>query len=111
MQTGVESIGGMFVYVATVVASPTAIMILYLVMVAVFGWMNPVFLLKQIRTVQLLAFSTSSSAAVTTLSVESPSTKLDVSRTKTDMLIPLGASMNMMGKALYKAIAIFFSRR
>ena len=42
MQTGVESIGGMFIYVATVVASPAAIMILYLVMVAVFGWMNPV---------------------------------------------------------------------
>ncbi len=108
MQTGVESIGGMFVYVATVIAGLALVMILYLVMVAVIGRMNPFFFLKQIGSVQLLAFSTSSSAAVMPLSIETASTKLGVSRGNADMLIPLGATMNMAGTALYQAVAILF---
>ncbi len=108
MRTGLETIGGMVVYVLTVAAGLALVLMLYLVLVSVFGRMNPVHFLSQIGSVQLLAFSTSSSAAVMPLSIETASTKLGVSRANADMLIPLGATMNMAGTALYQAVAILF---
>jgi Na+/H+-dicarboxylate symporter len=61
-----------------------------------------------IREVQLLAFSTSSSAAVMPLSMETAEKKLAVEPAVARFVIPLGATINMDGTALYQVAAAVF---
>ena len=78
---------------------------------AVFGILarrSPLKFLANIREVQLLAFSTSSSAAVMPLSMETADKKLGVDQAIARFIIPLGATVNMDGTALYQMIAAIF---
>lgn len=56
----------------------------------------------------LLAFSTSSSAAVMPLSIDTAVKKLRVPESVASLVIPLGATINMAGTALYQSVAIIF---
>ena len=57
---------------------------------------------------QLLAFSTSSSAATLPVTMERAEEKLGVSEEVSFFLLPLGATVNMDGTALYLAVAAVF---
>ncbi len=56
----------------------------------------------------LLAFSTSSSNAALPVSLDVTEKKLGVSKEVTSFVIPLGATLNMNGSALYKAVTAIF---
>ena len=105
---GLESLAGMGVYVGTVLLGLLLLMCVYLVLVAVVGRMTPWAFLAAARDVQLLAFSTSSSAAVMPLSLKTAEEKLGVRRSTARFLIPLGATINMDGTALYQGVATIF---
>jgi Na+/H+-dicarboxylate symporter len=64
--------------------------------------------LTDIREVQLLAFSTSSSAAVMPISMQTAERKLGTSQALAQFIIPLGATVNMAGTAIYQVIAAVF---
>jgi len=64
--------------------------------------------LSRVREVQLLAFSTSSSAAVMPLSIKTAEEKLGVQSSTADFIVPLGATINMDGTALYQVVAAVF---
>jgi Na+/H+-dicarboxylate symporter len=70
--------------------------------------MKPMVFLKKIRDVQLLAFSTSSSAAVMPLSLKVAEENLNVRPSISQFIIPIGATVNMDGTAIYQAIAAIF---
>lgn len=57
---------------------------------------------------QLLAFSTSSSAATLPLTMERCEEKLGVSKKVASFVLPLGATINMDGTSCYQAIAAVF---
>ena len=57
---------------------------------------------------QLLAFSTSSSGATLPVTMERCEEKLGVSEEVSSFVLPLGATINMDGTALYQAIAAVF---
>ena len=57
---------------------------------------------------QLLAFSTSSSAATLPVTMERAEEKLGVSEAVSSFVLPLGATVNMDGTALYQAVAAVF---
>ena len=57
---------------------------------------------------QLLAFSTSSSAATLPVTMERAEEKLGVSEEVSSFVLPLGATVNMDGTALYLAVAAVF---
>jgi|SRR5690554_3146168 len=57
---------------------------------------------------QLLAFSTSSSAATLPLTMERCEEKLGISNKVTSFVLPLGATINMDGTSLYQAVAAVF---
>ncbi len=57
---------------------------------------------------QLLAFSTSSSAATLPVTMERAEEKLGVSEEVSSFVLPLGATVNMDGTALYQAVAAVF---
>ena len=72
------------------------------------GGIKPSVFLSQIREVQLLAFSTSSSAAVMPLSIKIAEEKLSIQSSTADFIVPLGATINMDGTALYQVVAAVF---
>ncbi|PLX11240.1 MAG: dicarboxylate/amino acid:cation symporter [Marinilabiliales bacterium] len=63
---------------------------------------------KSLSPVQLLAFSTSSSAATLPLTMETAEEKLGVSEEVSSFVLPLGATINMDGTSLYQAVAAIF---
>ena len=63
---------------------------------------------KGIAPAQLLAFSTSSSGATLPVTMECCEDKLGVSEEVSSFVLPLGATINMDGTALYQAVAAVF---
>ena len=63
---------------------------------------------REMGSVQLLGFSSSSSAATLPLNMETVREKLGVSERVTSFVLPLGATMNMDGTALYQGVAAVF---
>ncbi len=108
IMTGLDALLGMLVYVLTVLAGFLILLFLYLIIVRVFSEFSPLEFLRAVREVQLLAFSTSSSAAVMPLSIKTAEDKLNVRPSTAQFLIPLGATINMNGTALYQGAATIF---
>ena len=63
---------------------------------------------KGIFPAQMLAFSTSSSAATLPITMDSCEKKLNISKQICSFVLPLGATINMDGTSLYQAIAAVF---
>jgi Na+/H+-dicarboxylate symporter len=63
---------------------------------------------KAIRPAQLLAFSTSSSAATLPVTMERVEKELGVSEEVSSFVLPLGATINMDGTSLYQGVAAVF---
>ena len=105
---GLDAIGGMAAYVGTVILGLSVLICVYLVLVLILGRRNPWVFLKAVRSVQLLAFSTSSSAAVMPLSMTTAINDLGVRSAVAKFIVPLGTTVNMDGTALYQVIAILF---
>jgi proton glutamate symport protein len=108
MRVGFGAIAGMAAYVGTVVAGLFLLLLFYLFIVWSLGQMSPLQFLKKIGDVQLLAFSTSSSAAAMPLSMATAENRLAVAPPVARFIVPLGATINMDGTALYQVSATVF---
>jgi len=64
--------------------------------------------LKAIAPAQLLAFSTSSSAATLPVTLECVEDNIGVSKSTASFVLPIGATVNMDGTSLYQAVAVVF---
>jgi Na+/H+-dicarboxylate symporter len=80
----------------------------YLILVKVYTKKSPLWFLKQISPAQLLAFSTSSSAATLPVTMERVEEHLGVDKEVSGFVLPVGATINMDGTSLYQAIAAVF---
>lgn len=105
---GLESLRSIGLYVTTVIIGLFILLIIYLLLVALLAKTNPFTFLKAITDVQLLAFSTTSSAAVMPLSIKTAQDNLGVSKSISNFLIPIGATVNMDGTALYQVVSTLF---
>lgn len=81
---------------------------LYPLLVKVFAKKDYGFFLKGISPAQLLAFSTSSSAATLPVTMERVEEHLGVEEEVTSFVLPIGATINMDGTSLYQAVAAVF---
>ena len=70
--------------------------------------MNPVSFFRRILEVPIFAFSTSSSSATLPVTMSTAESKLGVPRQVSSFVLPLGATINMDGTALYQAVAALF---
>lgn len=85
--------------------------LLFGLMIMVFGRMSPLPFYKKMVEPQSLAFSTSSSKATLSTAMRVANERLGVSKSSTAFVLPLGASINMDGTAIYLGIcALFFSQ-
>lgn len=105
---GLNSLLGMAVYVSTVLLGLTLLLIGYLVLIFIFDRQRPGAFLRSVRDVLLLAFSTSSSAAVMPLTIKTVEEELRVRPSVSQFVVPLGATINMNGTALYQGVATIF---
>jgi Na+/H+-dicarboxylate symporter len=105
---GIDALLGLGVYVLTVLLGLLLLLVVYLVIAAFAGGWSPGAFLRSARDVQLLGFSTSSSAAVMPLSIKTAEEKLGVRPSIAQFMVPLGATINMDGTALYQAVATVF---
>jgi Na+/H+-dicarboxylate symporter len=105
---GVNALLGMAVYVATVLLGLLLMFCVYLLLIFIIARMSPWKFIRAVRDVLLLAFSTSSSAAVMPLSIKTVEEKLGVRPSVSQFIIPLGATINMNGTALYQGVAALF---
>ena len=108
IRVGFDAVLGMSAYLGTVLLGLLLLLGLYFVIIAFLGKTSPSSFISRIRDVQLLAFSTSSSAAVMPMSMQTAEEKLGVRATVAKFIVPLGATVNMDGTALYQASAALF---
>lgn len=80
----------------------------YLVLIKLITKKSPLWFLKQFSPAQLLAFSTSSSAATLPVTMERVEEHLGVDKEVSGFVLPVGATVNMDGTSLYQGIAAVF---
>lgn len=82
--------------------------IFYPTLLLVFAKVNPIKFFRAIAPAQLLAFSTSSSAATLPVTMECVTEHIGVDEEVSSFVLPLGATVNMDGTSLYQAVAAIF---
>lgn len=106
--TGFDIFIGLGYYILVVILGLITLMVFYCLLYFFILRENPFRFLGKIREPLLLAFSTASSAAVMPVSMKTADEKLGVSSRISDFVIPIGATINMDGTALFQAITVMF---
>ena len=84
------------------------ILVIYPIILKSFTKVKYLDFFKAISPAQMLAFSTSSSAATLPVTMERCEEHLGVSKEVSSFVLPLGATINMDGTSLYQAVAAVF---
>lgn len=95
-------------YTFTLVAGLTSMIIIYTLLVKIYVKIKPSKFIRGISPAQLLAFSTSSSAATLPVTIERVEEHLGVEEEVASFVLPVGATINMDGTSLYQAVAAVF---
>ncbi|MDO9037676.1 MAG: dicarboxylate/amino acid:cation symporter, partial [Lutibacter sp.] len=95
-------------YAFTVILGLSIILAFYTALVWIFTKKTPSYFFKGISPAQLLAFSTSSSAATLPVTMERVTEHLGVDEEVSSFVLPIGATINMDGTSLYQAVAAVF---
>jgi len=104
---GLETVIGISGYVGVVLLGLALLLLTYVLIALVFAKIGPVEFARVAGGNLLLAFSTSSSSAVMPVTIQT-ARRLGVPDSVANLVVPLGATMNMAGTALYQAVAILF---
>jgi proton glutamate symport protein len=106
---GVDLLQSLLVYSATVVAGLLIHLAITYGFALRFLAKLPFFtFLKRVSNAPLVAFSTSSSSATLPVTMETAEEEVGISKPVSSFVLPLGATINMDGTALYQAVAVMF---
>lgn len=106
---GFELLVALSMYVVTVILGLTLHLFgIFPVLLKFLSKYNPVKFFKKIETVILTAFSTSSSSATLPTTISVSQTNLGIPSQITGFVLPLGATMNMNGTALFEGVTVLF---
>ena len=107
--TGIEVLYGVFWYAVTVAG---ALLIHFLVTIPMLFWVltrrNPYLVLHTMAATMVTAFSTASSAGTLGVTLEQTEHRVGVDNKVGGFVLPLGATVNMDGTALYECVAVLF---
>ncbi len=108
-QAGLDLLASLFLYMLTVVIGLTIhVFGTYSLAIRFVARFDPITFIKRIRKVPIIAFSTSSSNATLPVTIEAAEEDLGVSDEIASFVLPLGATINMDGTALYQGVATMF---
>ena len=95
-------------YALCVIFGLILMILVYILLVYTITRKTPSFFINGISPAQLLAFSTSSSAATLPVTMERVEEHLGVEEEVSSFVLPIGATINMDGTSLYQAVAAVF---
>ncbi|MCX7735647.1 MAG: dicarboxylate/amino acid:cation symporter, partial [Candidatus Kapabacteria bacterium] len=106
---GFEIITTLIWYIVTVLLGLLLqTVLIYSIIVKFLGRRSPIEFFKGIKEAQVIAFSTSSSAATLPVTMRCVENNLKIPKKITGFVLPLGATINMDGTALYQGVATVF---
>lgn len=109
LQNVLELLGALgFYMLAVIIGLVLQMVITYTSVLKIFSKMSLKKFYQGMAPAQLLAFSTSSSGATLPVTMERCEDELGVSEEVSSFVLPLGATINMDGTALYQAVAAVF---
>lgn len=104
-----STLNALLVYALTVILGLTIMtFVIYPALLVTLAKYSPVKFFKAVSPAQLLAFSTSSSAATLPVTMERVTEHVGVDEEVSSFVLPLGATVNMDGTSLYQAVAAVF---
>ncbi len=107
--SGLESFRALGLYMLTITLSLTTHLFLTLpLLLLLLGRIRPSFHFRNMIEPLVMAFSTSSSAATLPLTLTSVEKKVGVSNRISSFVLPMGATVNMDGTALYECAGVLF---
>ena len=95
-------------YAITLIIGLVLLIFVYMILVKLFTGKSPMYFMKGISPAQLVAFSTSSSAATLPVTMERVEKHLGVDKEVSSFVLPIGATINMDGTSVYQAVAAVF---
>ncbi|KKC98895.1 MULTISPECIES: dicarboxylate/amino acid:cation symporter [Photobacterium] len=106
---GLEILLPLFKVIAVAyIGSLLHVLLFYPAVIKVFGRLNPMPYIKGIATPAAVAFTTTSSSGTLPASIKCAREELGVSKGVSSFVLPLGATINMDGTALYQGVAALF---
>lgn len=96
------------IIIAVAIACILHAIIVYSFSVKAFAKMSPLTFFKGISPAAIVAFSTASSAGTLPVTIKNTQESLGVSNKISSFVLPLGATINMDGTAIYQGVAIVF---
>ncbi len=106
---GFELLVALGMYMVTVLSGLTILLFgIFSVLIKIFARYNPFLFFKKVQTVMMTAFSTSSSSATLPTTISVSQTNLGIPPQITGFVLPLGATMNMNGTALFEGVTVLF---
>ena len=106
---GYDMLKSLGMLVAAVVIACIAQYLIFGLLILIVGGISPLPFYRKMIEPQTLAFSTSSSKATLTTAMRVLHERLGVSKSSTNFVLPLGASINMDGTAIYLGICAMFT--
>lgn len=106
--TGFKSLQNTALYVTVCFLGFILFICFYSTLVFVVTRVSPLQFIKKSSTALILAFSTSSSAATMPVSMKIAEDDLDIEPSTARFLIPLGATVNMAGSAIWNSSAVIY---
>ena len=104
----IDLLKSLLLYSVTLLAGLFIVIIVYLMIVKFFLRKNLKEFVDGILPAQLVAFSTSSSAATLPVTMDRVHNHLGVKKEVSSFVLPIGATINMDGTAVYQAVAAVF---
>ena len=105
---GIPALQSLSWYCITVIVGIAVHIGFLLLIISIFGKMNPLTFLRGMREAWLIAFSTTSSAATLPVTLRNVEENLGVDKKVSNFALPVGATCNMDGTALYEGVAVIF---
>jgi proton glutamate symport protein len=107
--SGVSAFGALGLYALTIISGLFVhIFITLPLLIRFVGGMNPVTHYRNMGEALLMAFSTSSSSATLPITIRCVESKVGASNRVASFVLPMGATVNMDGTALYECVGVIF---
>ncbi len=107
--SGVGAFGSLALYAVTIVAGLAVHNLVTIpTILVVVGRMNPIRHVRNVSEALIMAFSTSSSSATLPVTMRSVESRVGVSNKVASFTLPMGATVNMDGTALYECVGVIF---
>ncbi len=94
--------------IAMLITCIIQVIVVYSIAVKTFGRVSPIKFLKAMFPAAMVAFSTSSSSGTLPVTMKCVEDDLKVSKETSSFVLPLGATINMDGTAIYQGLTVMF---